>query len=122
MAKNGSRPGGDLTLLGRKVIHAQRKQGKIMTNTIELLETIGKDASLRHASGDQLAQALDGMDASPSMKMAATSGDSRHLAQELGSKDNKVNTNPHNGGCDGDGDDMESVPDHKDDADDAKSS
>ncbi|MEP7185348.1 MAG: hypothetical protein ABI767_05855 [Rhodanobacter sp.] len=82
-----------------------------MTNTIELLEAIGKDASLRHASKEDLAQALGGMDASTGLNMAAASGDSRHLAQELGYKDNKVNLNPHNGGCDGDGDDMESEPD-----------
>lgn len=82
-----------------------------MTSTIELLEAIGKDASLRHASGEDLAQALGGMDASTGLKMAATSGDSRHLAQELGSKDNEVNHNPHNGGCDGDGDAMENEPD-----------
>jgi hypothetical protein len=108
--------------LAGKGIHAQRKQGKTMTNTIELLEAIGKDASLRHASGEQLAQALAGMDASPDMKMAAASGDSRHLAQELGSKANKVNTNPHNGGCNGDGDDMESEPDQDGDSKDAPSS
>lgn len=84
-----------------------------MTNTIELLEAIGKDASLRHASGDELAQALSGMDASHDMRMAAASGDSRHLAQELGSKSNEVNHNPTNGGCDGD--DMESEPNQEDD-------
>ena len=93
-----------------------------MTNTIELLEAIGKDASLRHATGEELAQALDGMDASPDMKMAAISGDSRHLAQELGQKDNQVNQNPTDGGCDGDGDDMESEPDQDDDSRDEPSS
>lgn len=93
-----------------------------MTNTLELLEAIGKDASLRHASGEELAQALGDMDASTGLKMAAASGDSRHLAQELGSKDNQVNNNPHNGGCDGDGDDMESEPDQGDDDKDDPSS
>lgn len=95
-----------------------------MTNTIELLEAIGKDASLRHACVEDLAQALGGMDASTGLKMAAASGDSHHLAQELGYRDNKSNLNPHNGGCDGDdhGDDMESEPDQGDDSKDKPSS
>lgn len=93
-----------------------------MTNTIELLEAVGKDASLRHASGEQLAQALGGMDASTGLKMAAASGDSRHIAQELGSHANKVNNNPHNGGCDGGGDDMEIAPEQDEEAENESSS
>jgi hypothetical protein len=93
-----------------------------MTSTIELLETIGKDASLRHAAGAELVRALDEMDASPDLKMAAVSGDSRHLARELGHRENQVNHNPSNGGCGGDGDDMESEPDQGRDADDEPSS
>ncbi len=97
-----------------------------MTNTIELLEVIGKDASLRHASGEELVRALGAMDASPDMKMAAASGDSRYLAQELGHTDNTANQNPTNGGCegdgDGDGDDMESDPDQGGDSKDEPSS
>lgn len=92
-----------------------------MTNTIELLEAIGKDASLRHSSGEELARALGGLDASPELKMAAVSGNSLHLAQELGHKDNQVNHNPTNGGCDGDGDDMESEPDQGGDSEDEPS-
>lgn len=55
-----------------------------MTNTIELLETIGLDASLRHASGEDLAQALTRLLASERLKQAAISGDSDCLTQELG--------------------------------------
>lgn len=55
-----------------------------MTDTIELLEAIGRDASLRHASGENLAQALTGLQASQELKQAAASGDSGHLASELG--------------------------------------
>lgn len=55
-----------------------------MTNTIELLETIGRDASLRHASGESLSHALNGMHASEALKQAAISGDGSHLQQELG--------------------------------------
>lgn len=55
-----------------------------MTDTIELLETIGKDASLRRASGEDLACTLAGMNASEALRQAAASGDACHLAQELG--------------------------------------
>ncbi len=55
-----------------------------MTNTIELLETIGRDASLRHASGEDLASALTRLFASERLKQAAISGDSNCLIQELG--------------------------------------
>lgn len=84
-----------------------------MSNTIELLEAIGRDASLRHASPESLSQALDGMDASAGLKMAAASGDQSHLAQELGTSNQKVNhnQNPPNGGCDPDDDDLENGPD-----------
>lgn len=85
-----------------------------MSNTIELLEAIGRDASLRHASRESLAQALDGLDASSSLKMAAASGDRSHLAGELGHKTSlvvNVNQNPHDGGCDPDEQDMEDEPD-----------
>ncbi len=84
-----------------------------MSNTIEALEIIGRDASLRHASRENLMQVLAGMDASEGLKMAATSGDRRHLAQELGQKINQVsqvNQNPHDGGCDPCEDDMENQP------------
>jgi hypothetical protein len=68
-----------------------------MTNTIELLETIGRDASLRHASGEALSQALAGLQASEALKQAAISGDDGHLARELGHRDikspNHVNNN-----------------------------
>ncbi len=43
-----------------------------MTNTIELLETIGRDASLRHASGEDLSQAIIGLQASEALKLAAS--------------------------------------------------
>lgn len=55
-----------------------------MTDTIELLETIGGDASLRHASGDEFARILAGMDASEALKQAAAAGDHTYLAQEPG--------------------------------------
>lgn len=55
-----------------------------MSNTIELLEAIGKDATLRHVSGEELAQVLAGLQASECLERAALSGDSGHLAEEFG--------------------------------------
>jgi hypothetical protein len=88
-----------------------------MSNTIELLETIGRDASLRHASPENLSQALDEMDANAGLKMAAASGDRDHLAQELGGNDHKVVHIPTQaqGGCDPGDDDMEDEPDQNGD-------
>jgi hypothetical protein len=60
-----------------------------MSNTIELLEAIGKDASLRHASGEDLSQALSGLQASEGLKRAAISGDDGPLEKELGHRDIK---------------------------------
>lgn len=68
-----------------------------MTNTIELLETIGRDASLRHASGESLSQVLTGLQATEALKLAAISGDDGYLEKELGHRHmkdpNHVNNN-----------------------------
>lgn len=55
-----------------------------MSNTIELLETIGKSASLRYASAEQLLHSLDQVDAPKELKGAVSSGDSSFLFRELG--------------------------------------
>ncbi|GAB3025258.1 hypothetical protein GCM10027285_03970 [Oleiagrimonas citrea] len=65
-----------------------------MTNTIELLESIGQDASLRHASAQDLEQALESMHASDALRRTARTGDVRHVKMELGGKDGSVNHNP----------------------------
>lgn len=93
-----------------------------MSNTIELLESIGRNASLRHASRESLVQLLEGMDANIGLKLAAASGDRSHLAQELGDKGNVVNHNAHDGGCDPGDDDAESGPDHGGDENDGPDS
>jgi len=66
-----------------------------MSDTIELLETIGKDASLRRAPAEDLARALAGLNASAALKQAAASGDAGHLAEELGYR--KLQSNNHPG-------------------------
>lgn len=57
-----------------------------MADTIELLETIGRDASLRHASTERLADMLEQAQASGALKAAAASGDRMLLSGEFGSK------------------------------------
>jgi hypothetical protein len=55
-----------------------------MTDTIEWLETIGKDAKLRHAPADELAHTLAQTDASAALKEAVMFGESERLSAELG--------------------------------------
>ncbi|MGY3233037.1 PAS domain-containing protein [Luteibacter sp. HA06] len=62
-----------------------------MSDTIDLLEAIGRDASLRHASSEELAAVLQRAKASDALTAAAASGDSSLLFDELG---HKVNYDP----------------------------
>jgi len=57
-----------------------------MTDTIEWLETIGKNAKLRHARAEELADALEQAGASDALKAAVTQGDSALLSAEFGEK------------------------------------
>jgi hypothetical protein len=57
-----------------------------MLDTIEMLEAIGSDASLRHASAYELSEVLERANASPALTSAVTSGDSTELLAELGGK------------------------------------
>lgn len=57
-----------------------------MTDTIELLEAIGSDASLRRASTEELTTMLAQARASKSLTAAVAAGDSALLFGELGSK------------------------------------
>lgn len=84
-----------------------------MSNTIELLDNIGADASLRHASSEDLEKALSGMHASQEFKQAAMSGDKSYLAQEFGQNANvaiQVHQNPHNGGSGFEDDEQDESP------------
>ncbi|PWK92691.1 hypothetical protein [Fulvimonas soli] len=58
-----------------------------MTDTIDLLEAIGRDASLRHASAEELAKALEQAQASEALAAAAASGDRARLFEELGHRE-----------------------------------
>ncbi len=81
-----------------------------MSNTIELLERIGQDASLRHVSQETLARTLNAMHASEGLKAAAASGDKRRLEEELGHDHQPVRVNHNDGGCDPCGEDSEGEP------------
>lgn len=61
-----------------------------MTDTIELLETIGSDASLRHASEPELLDLLKRANASASLQAAVACGDSARLSATLGITPNLV--------------------------------
>ena len=54
-----------------------------MTDTIDLLEAIGRDASLRHASTEELTTMLKQAQASEALTGAVVSGDSSQLSKEL---------------------------------------
>lgn len=59
-----------------------------MSDTIELLDTIGRDASLRYASAEQLSNMLEQAHASEALTAAAIHGDSSLLSAELGQQKN----------------------------------
>jgi hypothetical protein len=61
-----------------------------MSDTIELLETIGQNAALRHASADELAPMLEQAKASGALRSAVAAGDSSLLFKEFGHKPNKA--------------------------------
>jgi hypothetical protein len=55
-----------------------------MKDTIDVLEAIGRDASLRHASAEVLTKVLAQAQASEALTAAVTSGDSSRLFAEFG--------------------------------------
>ena len=63
--------------------------GNHMSDTIGLLETIGGDATLRHASTAHLLNVLEQANASEALTSAAMRGDRSPLFAELGQKQNE---------------------------------
>lgn len=61
-----------------------------MADTIETLETIGRSASLRHASANELASLLEREHAPEVLVSAVAQGDSSMLSALLGSRLNQV--------------------------------
>jgi len=58
---------------------------KTMPDTIDLLEAIGRDASLRHISAEDLANLLRQVQASEALTKTVVSGDRSWLSEEFGS-------------------------------------
>jgi hypothetical protein len=61
-----------------------------MTDTIDLLEAIGRDALLRHAPAGEMAHLLEQAQASEVLVAAAASGDRSMLAAEFGPQANQA--------------------------------
>jgi hypothetical protein len=76
-----------------------------MSDTVELLESIGRDAKLRHASPEELARALEAADASAGLRELAVNGDGTTLTKELGLAQMHVEHHSQTGGHEGDGHD-----------------
>jgi hypothetical protein len=93
-----------------------------MRDTVELLEAIGRDAKLRRASAEELAQALETADASAGLRALVTDGDSTALTEELGLVHMHVEHRTQTGGHEGDGPDHHPHhhPDHDHDQDHGK--
>jgi hypothetical protein len=76
-----------------------------MRDTVELLEAIGRDATLRHASREELVRALEAADASAGLRELAANGDSKTITEELGLEQMHVEHQSQTGGHEGDGHD-----------------
>ncbi|HVI55703.1 MAG TPA: hypothetical protein VM621_11730 [Luteibacter sp.] len=88
-----------------------------MRDTVELLEAIGRDAKLRHASPEELARALEAEKASAGLRELVASGDSAALTEELGLVQMHVEHQSQTGGHEGDGHDDHHHHHHDDDKD-----
>src|ERR1700756_3092020 len=89
-----------------------------MMDTIDLLEAIGSDASLRHASSEELSKALEQAHASEALTAAVATGDPAELSKEFGTKPMQAPQSTQTGQeGDGDGDDHGHDHDHDHDHD-----
>ncbi|WP_448097549.1 hypothetical protein [Luteibacter yeojuensis] len=85
-----------------------------MSDTIELLEAIGRDASLRHISAEDLAGLLRQVQASEALTKTVVSGDRSWLSEEFGSI---LMHTTHISQIPAHEDDEDDEPDHDDDGD-----
>lgn len=79
-------PTQEILIYADMMLSKTTQTGDYMSDTIELLEAIGRDASLRHASSEELANVLQQSQASSALAAAVASGDSSLLSVELGHK------------------------------------
>jgi hypothetical protein len=61
-----------------------------MSNVIEFLDAMGRDAQLRHADAGTLAVALEQAQIDPALRAAVLSGDQQRLESLLGARTNVV--------------------------------
>jgi hypothetical protein len=61
-----------------------------MSNVISFLESVGKDAALRHAGKDEMKLALAQTEIEPQLQAAIASGDQARMEALLGAKTNVV--------------------------------
>lgn len=69
---------------GMVAVPEHKEQGNNMTDTIELLEAIGSDASLRYAQVDELRDVLEQAQVGAKFAVAVALGDGAPLRDELG--------------------------------------
>ncbi|WP_426284619.1 hypothetical protein [Luteibacter sp. E-22] len=86
-----------------------------MSDTIELLEAIGRDASLRHISAEDLADLLRQVQASEALTKTVVSGDRSWLSEEFGTI---LMHTTHISQIPAHEDDDDDEPDHDEDGDD----
>ena len=91
-----------------------------MRDTVQLLEAIGRDATLRHASPEELARVLEAADASAGLRELAARGDSTTLTGELGLVQMHVEHMSQTGGHESEGDDDHPLHHPDDDQGDGK--
>lgn len=85
-----------------------------MSDTVELLEALGRDSTLRNASPEELVKALEAAGASAGLREFAASGNATALTEELGIEQVHVEHMSLTGGCEGDEDDPHHHPDDGD--------
>ncbi|MEX1829113.1 hypothetical protein [Luteibacter sp. CQ10] len=90
-----------------------------MSDTVDLLEALGRDSTLRNASPEELVKALEAAGASAGLREFAASGNATALTEELGIEQVHVEHMSLTGGCEGDEDDPHHHPDDGDDEGDA---
>ena len=86
-----------------------------MHDTVDLLEAIGRNPNLRHASPEELAKALEAAGASEGLLELVATGDSAALAKELGLVQMHVEHHSQTGGHEGEHDHDHDHHHHPDD-------
>lgn len=98
-----------------------------MTNVIDFLESLGRDARLRHATGDELNDALTGAQITPALRTALFGEDQRQIEILLGAttnvcclihtpEDDEAETEDDDAADDDDGANQEDEDDHEEGA------